>query len=181
MTGNTRTNPPHNVFWLTRVTPYPDSPDPGARLVFDLAPEDESPSSPGFQLYLGGLLHIIDKCVVNGAVPAWRDKGHWRKQAGSLPRCGEQMRPEHETMLDAIATRNRNRGSKVKLLIRLEVFDSPQTAPRIALVPVSVFLQCLCAAATLGAVPPLDPNWVRVAIPDWIVASVGHQAVTDGK
>ena len=178
MTGNTPATPPHAVFWLKQVALHPDSPDPGARLVFDLAPEDESPSNPGFKLYLGGLLHIIDKCVLNGAVPAWRDKGRWRKQAGPLPRCGEQMRPEHEAMLDAIATRNHKRCSKVKLLIRLEVFEAPQTAPRIALVPVSVFLQCLCAAATLGAVPPLEPGWVRVAIPDWIIASVRHQAVT---
>jgi len=177
MTRNTRANPAQEIFWLKRVALHPDSPEAGARVVFELAPEDENPPNPGFNLNLGGLLSIIDECVVNGAVPAWRDKGRWRKQAGPLPRCGEQMRPEHEAMLDAIATRNRRRGSKLKLLIRLELFDTAQTAPRVALVPVSVFLQCLCAAATLGAVPPLEPNWVRIAIPDWIIASVRHQTV----
>ena len=80
-------------------------------------------------------------------------------------------------MLDAIATRNRKQNSDIERLIQLEVFENEQTPSRIALVPVSVFLQCLCAAAALEVVPPLEPNWVRVAIPDWIAASIRHQTV----
>ena len=147
-------------------------------MVFHLAP-NEKPDAM-FGMPLGALLGILDNLVVAGAVPAWRDKGDWRWRAGATPRCGEQMRPAHETLLSAIATRNRKRGSDIERLIQLEITDTSQGAARLALVPLSVFLQCLCAAAMLEAVPPLDPNWVRVAIPDWIVESVRHQTVSTG-
>ena len=148
-------------------------------MVFHLA-TNEDPEEM-FQMPLKGLVHILDNLIVERAVPAWRDKGNWRWRAGFTPRCGELLRLEHEVMLDAIATRNRKRSSDIERLIQLEVTEAKQGLSMLALVPVSVVLQCLCAAATLGAVPSLDPGWVGVAIPDWIVASVQHQTVTSNE
>ena len=163
------------VFRLKQITTYPKRSEPDTQVVFHLTP-GKGPEAP-FQMPLRSLLGIIDALIVAGVVPAWRDKGNWRWRAGTRPRCGEQMQPSHEIMLDAMATRNRKRGCDVQRLVQLEVFEPKRATSRLALVPVSVLLQCLCAAATLEAVPPLDPNWARVAIPDWIATSVRHQTV----
>ena len=83
MTESIPNTPAHSIFRLNRITTHPDRPEPEARMVFHFAPSEES--EPTFHMPLGALLYILDNLIVDGIVPAWRDKGNWRWRAGTPP------------------------------------------------------------------------------------------------
>ena len=150
------------LVWLMAISRHPGNP-PGTRMRFHLSTEN----STGFDLSLDQILSCIDRLILAGHVPCWRDGGVWRQSAGPQPRSDSALTPMQEEMFEALVAVSTLKASRIDAIVEMEITDG-----HVAYMAVGVFLQCLAASAWLGAVPPLDPDWARIAIPGWLAESV---------
>lgn len=149
---------PGRLVWLKAISRQPRNP-PDIALLFHLETEDGST----FPLSLDHIIRFIDRLILTGGVPSWRDGGAWRQSVGPELRRDSALDIDQNIMLEALVAQNDLTGSRIDSLLELDIGEETPV-----LITVGVFLQCLSAAVWLGALPPLDPAWAQAAIPDWL-------------